>query len=131
MPEGHGAAETYSKAQMDYVVRYFGEIRAHARNIPVVVAYLAHLYNQSHTEQARTLEGLVTEAGFHFANPGDPDMFGEDNFASYRLNPIDTHPNAAAHEVFADRLQAFLEKFITEEASPRVSLNQTRARASP
>ena len=121
MPEGHGTAEIYSMAQMDYVMHYFGEIRAHARDIPVVVAYLAHLYNQSHMEQARMLEGLVTEAGFHFANLGDPDMFGEDNFASYRLNPIDTHPNAVAHERFADRLHPFLDGLVTREAAGRAS----------
>ena len=131
IPDGLGTAETYSETETDYVVRYFGEIRADARDIPVVVAYLAHLYNPSHIEQARMLEGLATEAGFHFVNLGDPDTFGTDDLASHRLNPIDAHPNAHAHEVFADRLQVFLEKFMTEEASPGTSLNQARARAGP
>ena len=131
MPGGHYTAETYSSAQMDYIRHHFDEMRAHAGRIPVVVVYLTPIYNRSHMEQARVLEELATGAGLHFVNLGDPDIFSEDNFAKYGLNPIDTHPNAAAHEAFADRLQGFLEEFVTGEALARVSLNRGRARASP
>ena len=131
MPEGRGAAEIYSKAEVDYVRHYFGEIRADAGDTPVVVAYLAHLYNRSHIEQARMLAGLATEAEFHFANLGDPDTFGEDSFANFRLNPIDAHPNAAAHAIFADRLHAHLEEFVTGADFARSAVNRDRARAGP
>ena len=123
---GYRTAEMYSDAQTDYVRKHFDHIRTLAGDVPVVVAYLASQYNRTHVEQVRGLEGLATDAGFHFANPSDLDTFGEDNFEKYRLNTIDTHPNAAAHAVFADRLHDVLKELMTSAAAGDVSPNRSR-----
>ena len=131
MPESLMSAEEYTEAQREYIVKYFSKIRAHARQVPVVVAYLAHVYNRSHVEQTRVLKKLAADTGLHFVNLGDPDTFGEDNLSKHMLNPIDAHPNGAAHQIFAERLHEALEELMKRPLIAEASRNTVRGPADP
>ena len=122
IPGRFRSAEKYSEAQKKYMLRSFNEIHVLAKDTPVIVVYLANLYNRSHAEQAHELEKLVAGAGLHFVNPSDSDIFSEDNFARHSINPIDGHPNAATHGIFADRIHRFLGEFMTGLPTVRASL---------
>ena len=77
------------------------------------------------------LGGLAADAGLHFTNLGDLDTFGEDEFSRYRLNPIDGHPNEAAHAIFAGRLQDVLDEFLDGAPGAKLSLRTLHGATGP
>ena len=92
--------------QARYLERVFGELAAfsEAEEIPVVLVYLS---NQE--ENYQTIEELALANGIeHFLDVSS--AFRGTKLSDYRILPIDNHPNAKAHRIFADRTYEYLVK---------------------
>jgi lysophospholipase L1-like esterase len=90
--------------QARYLERVFGELAAlsEAEGIPVVLIYLS---NQE--ENYKPIEKLALANGIeHFLDVSS--AFRGTNLSDYRILPIDNHPNAKAHQIFADRIYEYL-----------------------
>ena len=90
--------------QARYLERVFGELAAlsEAEKIPVVLIYLS---NQE--ENYKPIEKLALANGIeHFLDVSS--AFRGTNLSDYRILPIDNHPNAKAHQIFADRIYEYL-----------------------
>ncbi len=87
-----------------YLERVFGELAAlsEAKNIPVMLVYLS---NQE--ENYKPIEELALANGIeHFLDVSS--AFRGTDLSNYRILPIDNHPNAEAHQIFADRIYEYL-----------------------
>ena len=93
-----------SERQVRYLTRVFSELSDLGRteDIPIVVVYLAN-----HRSNYRPIQDLASANGIeHFLDVSA--AFRDTNLNDYRILPIDNHPNARAHRVFADRIYEYL-----------------------
>ena len=90
--------------QARYLERVFGELAAvsKAEDIPIVLAYLS---NQ--TENYQPIEELALANGIEYFLDVSS-AFRATVLSDYRILPIDNHPNAHAHQIFADRIYEYL-----------------------
>jgi hypothetical protein len=73
-----------------------------SEDIPIVIV---HLSNQA--ENYKPIEELASASGIeHFLDVSS--SFRDTNLSDYRILPIDNHPNARAHEIFADQIYEYL-----------------------
>jgi lysophospholipase L1-like esterase len=90
--------------QARYLEKVFRELATlgEAEDIPVVLVYLS---NQE--ENYKPIEELALANGIeHFLDVSS--AFRGTNLSDYRILPIDNHPNAQAHQIFADRIYEYL-----------------------
>lgn len=101
--------------EVQYVEKNFEELDAiqHASYVPFVVAFLANIPRDAHTvgALARKHNLLFVDACSTF------DV--KDLSKNSIYHPIDSHPNARAHGVFADILHRFLLDNVVKTPGPR------------
>jgi lysophospholipase L1-like esterase len=104
---GGSAAPGCDDADVAYMKSMFSELRelTAARDIPVIIAGLELLDIQGPC--AELAEELATMQDLYFVNAAGITSFAESH--RYRIYPLDGHPNARAHEAFADRIMQFVE----------------------
>jgi hypothetical protein len=88
-----------------------------SEDIPIVIVYLS---NQA--ENYKPIEELALAGGIeHFLDVSS--SFRDTNLSDYRILPIDNHPNAKAHQVFADRIYDYLvqKDLLQRDSSPEVT----------
>ena len=93
-----------SERQRRYLARVFSELASigDAEDIPMVIVYL---WNQPTNYQP--IEKLALSNGIeHFLDVSS--AFRQTQLDDYRILPIDNHPNAKAHQIFADRIYEYL-----------------------
>ena len=95
----------FSDAQRRYMTQVFSGMGgfSHQNEIPVVIVYLDVFYNEKFADK---LEEIVLKKDLYFANLSTP--FEGTEIDDYIIYPIDSHPNGAAHRIFADVLYEFL-----------------------
>lgn len=101
--------------EVQYVERNFDELDAIQReaHAPVVVAFLANIPRDSHTVGA-----LARKHNLLFVDACD--TFDVNDLAKNSIyHPIDSHPNARAHKVFAEVIHRALLENIFTPSSPR------------
>jgi hypothetical protein len=108
-----------TERQTRYLRRVFTEMAAlsESEDIPIVVVYLS---NQA--ENYKPIEELALAGGIeHFLDVSS--SFRDTNLSDYRILPIDNHPNAKAHQVFADRIYDYLvqKDLLQRDSSPEVT----------
>lgn len=91
-----------------YLDEYLGKLAAYreARGVPVAVVLLDVIWTR-----VPYLEQRLAELGVPFLNASE--TFRGRELDDYILNPLDSHPNRVANQIFADDIFAFL----TESAS--------------
>jgi hypothetical protein len=70
---------------------------------PLLLSILDVFYNEKFADK---LEEIVLKKDLYFANLSTP--FEGTEIDDYIIYPIDSHPNGAAHRIFADVLYEFL-----------------------
>ncbi|HEX9725724.1 MAG TPA: SGNH/GDSL hydrolase family protein [Vicinamibacteria bacterium] len=98
------AVADLAERQDRYLARVFSELGDLGRteDIPIVVVYLS---NQP--ENYRPIEKLALSNGIeHFLDTSA--AFRNKKLGDYRILPIDNHPNARAHRIFADQIYEYL-----------------------
>ncbi len=92
------------KKHRRYLAEYLERLRdySQARAVPVFVVQLDIRWYE-----VPFLEQKLRELGFSYLNATLP--FRDREFGDYILNPLDFHPNSAAHEIFASEIHDFLD----------------------
>ena len=93
-----------TERQARYLERVFGELAklSEAEDIPIVLVYVS---NQE--ENYQPIEALALSNGIeHFLDVSA--AFRGTKLTDYRILPIDNHPNAKAHQIFADQIYQYL-----------------------
>lgn len=87
--------------QMKYMEKMFAKMHEFSKkhNIPIVVIYLS-----IREKDSKPIESLIKRNKF-FSFDAASSIRGS---SDYRIYPIDDHPNAEAHKIFADRIYNFL-----------------------
>ena len=95
----------FTPAQTDYMKRVFRNMGTYSRvqKTPIVVVLLSYDFDAGYSEQ---LGSIVRESGLEFLDLSS--AFTGDNPRQYWIYPVDVHPNAEAHRIFADELYQFL-----------------------
>jgi GDSL-like Lipase/Acylhydrolase family len=91
----------YAPAEVAYITKWLETIKQQVGGTPVVIAYLGF-----RERQGPALEKLATRSGFHFVDTV-PAFTGRD-YHEFIIYPLDAHPNADAHRVFADVIYDYL-----------------------
>ena len=88
-----------------YLSRYLGKIGDLSRrsSVPVVVVLL-----DIGVVRSRFLEKILPSHQIHFLNATL--AFKDRPYGDYMVSPLDSHPNGAANEIFADEIFAFLDE---------------------
>ena len=125
----------FSDAERRYITRVFSEMDSLSKqnNIPIVIMYLDVFYNEKY---AMKLEEIVLKQDLYFLNASLP--FKEQEIDDYIIYPIDSHPNAKAHRIFADVFYEYLfldeNRHLLNSGSDSYTLEKERkvnARFSP
>ena len=93
-----------SERQVRYLTRVFSELAelGKTEGIPIVVV---NLLNQP--TDFKSIRDLALSNGIeHFLDTSA--AFRDTDLADYRILPIDNHPNARAHRIFADQIYEYL-----------------------
>ena len=98
------AGRELAERQERYLARVFSELAdlGRAEDIPIVVAYLS---NQP--ANYRPVEALARANGIEYFVDTSAAFRGTD-LEDYRILPIDNHPNAEAHRIFAREIYQYL-----------------------
>lgn len=120
-----GRTETFSEEQKKYLATMFDKLGAVSQqeDIPVVVVFLWHRYNQYWRTYSKQLAKMVTSRGIHFIDVSTP--FKGKDLAEYVIHPLDPHPNARANRIFAERLYGYLRENLINDRIPSPQYTDT------
>ncbi len=104
-----------SEETKDYVAEMLGRMQVLSveRDIPVVIMFLWHGDDAHWRRYSRDLEQLARSHDLGYVDLSR--AFAGTNMTDYDIYPIDNHPNAAAHRIFADQLYTFLNSTVLPE----------------
>ncbi|MBP0018497.1 MAG: SGNH/GDSL hydrolase family protein [Cyanobacteria bacterium SBLK] len=96
----------FSEEEKEYMSRLFLKMRDYSQeyDIPIVVVYLSHIYNEIYVKNLRE---LVESNSLNFI---DASLTFKDipNLNQYLIYLTDSHPNNKANRIFADRIYKYL-----------------------
>jgi hypothetical protein len=97
----------FTPAEVTYMDQMFGKIAelASPRNVPVVVVYLAMGPDDPSADRLRA---IVEARGLHFVDTRP--AFEHSRPGEYAIYPLDGHPNAKAHEIYARLIDDYLTR---------------------
>lgn len=95
----------FSEQQKNYMLDYFSKISNFSKdnNVPVIIANLSNRYNETYV---KVLKKLVIESDLNFVDTSLP--FKGADLNKYKIYPIDSHPNEAANQIFAEEIYNYL-----------------------